>query len=1134
MYKNICELFFKMSYEIPQQLEYKERVVFGLTFSQLAWAMLFGLPAMAVFFKSHANIYLKSAVVIVLCCCAIAFMFFNASRFLLDFWAWFRFRKATNGSQKLDKFIGIKDVKDSLIITDNSRVAVLRVEPINFAIKGEQEKESILRAFQKFLNSIDFPIQVLMTTDTLEVDSYLNSLKERVEEVTKTTKNKLYPELFEKYSQHLKKTVAKKGIMDRNFYLIIPEVRDVEIQVEICKKKLEDLNLKVERLNDERLKLLLIKCFGSIGKEKVLFQPSTVENFLDYFKVNDVFNRVVVANGYPRLVEAGFLDKIVSASGDFDLSLFVVPYPIETMMVLLNKELQKQKADLYAAELKGSINPSLEIQYNDTRRVLDELQKGRDKLFNISLYVNCKAEDKKELDLLGRKVEAELNSLLIIPKLPRFLMAQAFKSCTPLGLDVLKTTRNITTYSLSAFFPFTSPFFKVDNTGIWLGLNKNNIPVIRDVFKLSNPNGLILAQSGGGKSFFSKLLIARYLLNGVRVMVIDPQGEYKGLIKQFNGQRVDLSRTSKTMINPLDLMGHDYTEKRLSLMDLMQVMLGELTEPQKSFIDKALTRAYEEKGISNDPTSWNNQPPILGDVLKILEGMEKRAIVLEKSTIRSLINRLSMYVDGVFSFMNRHTNINFDNQFVCFDIGEMPKQVKPVTMFLVLDYVYMKMRQNLERKLLVIDEAWSLLSRTEDATYIFEIVKTCRKFNLGLLLINQEVEGMLSSEAGKSVLANSAYTFLMRQKPAVIEQIQETFHLSPAERNHLLSASVGEGILLMEDEHTELKVIASEEEYNIITTKPDELIKKQQTKPVAKHEQKKVVIKIDGEKGFYRKKDLSQEEIDFLIRKEYVVSNHYPIGGNRQEEFLLKPNGREGEDHFFMVKAVEEYLRQFTDKVEVFETVKPDVVFETPKGRKFAIEVETGITFDNRKDILKKKIKQLNRDYGDNWFFLVTDARYSYKYHDFGKVQTRKDLAKRLRNYFKSQKLDFGKTAKQPTPKKDPKTIFTNDKQKIPKSKPPVITRVHSTSYLESRKIKQQGVSENGKERVKPNQNRTTTEATNNRDYDKQDKRCKVGSLQDYHHRHQTSEILRKNARESRRLVRAFFFNFLNQKEVSF
>src|SRR3989338_10391848 len=145
-------------------------------------------------------------------------------------------------------------------------------------------------------------------------------------------------------------------------------------------------------------------------------------------------------------------------------------------------------------------------------------------------------------------------------------------------------------------------------------------------------------------------------------------------------------------------------------------------------------------------------------------------------------------------------------------------------MFLVLDYVYMKMRSDLERKLLVIDESWSLLRQASEASYIFEIVKTCRKFNLALFLINQEVEGMLDSEAGKSVLANSSYTLLMRQKPSVIKNIQRTFFLSDSEVNHLLTASVGEGILVMDDDHSEIKIVASPEEHKIITTKPDELI----------------------------------------------------------------------------------------------------------------------------------------------------------------------------------------------------------------------------------------------------------------------------------------------------------------------
>lgn len=182
-----------------------------------------------------------------------------------------------------------------------------------------------------------------------------------------------------------------------------------------------------------------------------------------------------------------------------------------------------------------------------------------------------------------------------------------------------------------------------------------------------------------------------------------------------------------------------------------------------------------------------------------------------------------MYTKGVFSFMNRQTSLNFKANFVCFNIGDMPKQIKPLIMYLILDYVYSKMKENKERKLLVIDEAWSLLGKTEEASYIFEIVKTCRKFNLGLLLITQDVEDLVSSKAGSAVLSNSSYTLLLRQKPSVISNIVKTFHLSNIEKDYLLTSNLGRGILILDNEHQELEVVASPKEDDIITTNADQL-----------------------------------------------------------------------------------------------------------------------------------------------------------------------------------------------------------------------------------------------------------------------------------------------------------------------
>ncbi len=968
-------------YEIPQQLEYKEKIVFGLTFEQLAYAFLFFPIAFLILFRLNINLYARVFLAIFPCTLAVGFMFLDFKKHLKDWFIWYRYR-IINSQMQMQKLFGIKQIKDDFLFTKDKKLAILKIESLNFQIKPEKEQEAITLLFQRLLNSLDFPIQIFMTTETLSLEKYLKVLEKRI-------KNKDSSEIFKEYKKHMENIIHKNKVLNRNFYIIIPETTDIEIQIKICEDRLNSLNLKTFRLNNKEIFNLFTQLFNS--HENISLLPRLIKNSIDYVQVDDKFHKIIYAYGYPRTVETGFLDKLISSPGNFNFSLVINPSNVETTLITINKELQKQRADLYSARIKGQLNPSLEIKYKDTRKTLENLQKGKEKLFHVSLYIDCCAETKQELDLLTRKIESELNSMLIIPRQTQFRMIQGYKSCLPLCENDINISRNITTSALSAFFPFTSQFFKFDETGIWFGLGKNKIPIIRDIFKLSNANGICLAASGAGKSYLSKLFISRYLINGTRVIVIDPQGEYKDLVKKFKGQRIDLSRDSKTIINPLDLMGHNYPEKRLALMDLMPIMLGELSEPQKSFIDRALTESYERKGIyMNDKESWNNKPPILEDVLDILKKIEKRATSLEKTSIRSLINRLNLYVNGVFSFLNRHTEINFNNNFICLDIGNLPKQVKPTMMFLILDYVYTKMRENIERKLLVIDEAWSLLSRTEDASYIFEIVKTCRKFNLGLFLINQEVEDMLNSKAGRSVLANSSYTLLLKQKPAVIDDIQKTFYLSNSERTSLLTSMIGEGILIIEDEHSPIKIIASEKEHDIITTNADEILENNKNETRKKDKikslsgkQKSINIVIEDNNGFFKTNNLSENDITYLKTKGYKEFEAKSICSEKIEKYLIKPRYNESLPHCFLTYDIFNYLKKFTDKIKLYETKNPDIVFKI-NDKVYAIEIETGKSFIYHKKLLEKKVALLNKTYGKNWFFVVTNKGITPKYAKLG------------------------------------------------------------------------------------------------------------------------------------------------------
>ncbi len=988
-----------MTYQIPQQLEYKEKIMFGLTFKQIAYAVIFGLIAL-ILYKISPLWQLGFILALFSCIIAAGFMFFDFDARIKDYWFFFKFKEVILTKELKDSFfsfLGIKKIEDNLIIdSKGKKIAILKINPINFSIKQNEEKEAIMLAFQKFLNSLDFPTQIIMNTESLELSHYLSALKARIKE-------KSLIKIFEDYKLYLQKIITEDKIMNRVFYIVIKEQNDIKIQVDVCLERFNALNLRAHRLQTKELEKLILsyipkgeppqrekkkesiisKITGLLIKSKKKHKqekPLVIfESNPGLIKANDDYYRIIHASGYPRTVEPGFLDRIVSSLGDFNLSLHIKPFPIENMIVDVNKELQKQRSDLYSMQLKGIINPSLEIQHSDTRGTLEALQKGKERLFNISLYIVCKSDSEENLNFLTKKIEAELNSIMILPKFAYFRMLKGFRSIVPLGNDELKMNRNITTSALSAFFPFTSQFLQADDTGVWLGLNKNGIPIIKDIFKLPNPNGVVLAQSGGGKSYFCKLLITRYLLNGAKVIIIDPQGEYKGVVKRFNGQIIDLSIDSDTLINPLDLMGHDFMEKRLSLIDLMPIMLGSLSEPQKAFLDKAITEAYSNKGITLDEDDIDNTPPTMSDILASLNNLYEEATQIEKATLRSLINRIEMYVTGVFRFLDRHTNLEFNKDLVCFDLGNMPKQVKPVIMFLLLDYVYMKMKSDATKKILLVDEAWTLLSRTEDASYILEIVKTCRKFNMGLLLINQEVEDLFNSRAGKSVLANSAYTMLLRQKPSVIDKICETFHLSQSEREHLLTAGVGEGLLIMEDEHSIIKVKASPAEHEIAQTKVEEIVKKKRdwNKP-------KKRINVDLRKGFYKRQDINEDEIKYLLKQGYQEFSSLSINSDKKEDFILKPRFNESATHMFFVYDIADYLKKKGADVQLFTTKMPDIVCEI-NGKIYAFEIETGSMIENP-NRTKEKIAFIKQQGYNGWYFVVTTKHLVKDYKKFGKT----------------------------------------------------------------------------------------------------------------------------------------------------
>jgi type IV secretory pathway VirB4 component len=728
-----------------------------------------------------------------------------------------------------------------------------------------------------------------------------------------------------------------------------------------------------------------------------LTSPSTMERHPDYIKI-DKFNRVIAAINYPRVVDPGWLTRLIELNLDFDLSIHIKPYPIESSIRMLEQEIKKQKTDLYALESEGKIIPqSLTQKHQDTLALLNQIQQGREKMFDMSLYIDAKAQDAKELEKVTSKIKSSMASIMVTPKIPSYQMYQGLRSTLPIGSDELHLARNITSSGAAACFPFAITSLEHHSEGILVGFNQiNNIPIIIDPFALSNPNVLVLGTSGGGKSYCIKLLLMREFMEGADISVIDPQAEYSDLVKQFNGRVVRIAPDSDTVINPLDLMGQSYDEKKLSLLSFFRIMLGELTETQRSILDDCIDSTYEDAGITRDPRSWAKTPPKLEDLYDHVLPLTRSDKDIIYNPAMAIVTRLKPFVTGGLRFLNQATKIDLDNRFISFDIRDIPDVGKGTIMFLLLEYIYNRMKKSRKRRVCVVDEAWTVLSAGDEGDYVFRLIKTCRKFNLGLILLTQDVEDVITSKAGRAVLSNTATKILLKQDSTMVENIRERFRLNDAEVEFVRRSGVGSALLLAENCRVPIYIQASPEEHRIITTKPDEM-SNMVREPTSPDVEREVKADLDINKPFHRGSQVSYEAIQTMLKVGFAEYKSENLEGGH-EMFLVKNETNETDDHFILQQLITDEVKKYTNRVLLHYTTLPDITFETASGEIVAIEVVTDPDVGTALSKIEKKMSVLRRY--NSYFFVVNNPELA-KHEELGEVLVRSRVPTKIRNFFR-------------------------------------------------------------------------------------------------------------------------------------
>ncbi len=578
--------------------------------------------------------------------------------------------------------------------------------------------------------------------------------------------------------------------------------------------------------------------------------PSSLEFSGTHFQLGTRYARTYYVFGYPRQVSTGWLSTMVNLDEVIDISLYI--YPVESQVVLenLKKKVAQLEAGIMIDSEKGRVrDPGKQSAILDAEEMRDKLQVGEERFFRFGFYFTIYGSSMDELEFVAHKVESILGQQLVYSKPATAQQEQGLNSTMPQLTDQLQVRRNMNTGAISTAFPFTSADLSQEN-GILYGINMHNSGlVIFDRFSLENGNSVVFAKSGAGKSFAVKLEALRSMMFGTEVFIVDPENEYQRMAEAVGGAYVRLSLNSPTRINPFDLpkvVDTDEAEDALrsnliTLHGLLRLMMGgataqltnagavslpALNPSEEADLDAALIETYAKAGITNDPLTHNSVPPTINDLYETLLHMGGSG--------PQLAQRLRKYTSGTFAgIFSQQSNININNPMVVFNIRDLEDELRPVAMYIVLNFIWNKTKSDQKKRLLVIDEAWQLMKYEDSASFLFSLAKRARKYNLGVTTITQDVEDFMGSRMGRAIVANSSMQFLLKQSPSAVDVLADVFKLTSEERKRLSQFPVGQGLFFAGQNHVHLQVVASPTETNLITTNPDQLQQIQQTGEIA-------------------------------------------------------------------------------------------------------------------------------------------------------------------------------------------------------------------------------------------------------------------------------------------------------------
>ncbi len=576
--------------------------------------------------------------------------------------------------------------------------------------------------------------------------------------------------------------------------------------------------------------------------EKDKISPSYI-NFQNpkYIEIDNTYYTGIMIIDYYREQTDIILKSLIESNINLNISMF---YEKQDSYRVI-KELTYHIGNV-GLEVKNNHENRQDIDiatsiYGDAKYIRKEMQVNNEEIYYLYIYLLVYAEDIKELEYLISKIEGISQSKGLQTRRANFRQEELFKSCLPImeNNTLVKNVakRNILTSSLVSTYPFISSSI-FDKEGVFIGTNIYNNSLVfidrYDTQKYKNANICIFGTSGAGKSFYTKLLILRYRLMGIKQYIIDPEREYVNISDNLKGTRIIIGPNSNTYINILEIRKESIEDgengylatKIAKLIGFFNLIFGELNEEEKALIEEKLIETYKEKNINFDDKSLYKKEnkkmifkhkkdmPILEDLYEQLKKDKKT----EKFAIK-----LIPFVKGSMKFFNHHTNIELKNELIIADIYELGEENLKYGMYLFTDIFWDKIKENRkEKKAIYLDEIWRLIGVTSNknvASFIYKIFKTIRKYGGSSVAITQDISDLFSLEDGiygKSILNNSSIKTFFALEEENIKVLSEFANLSEKEKVEIKSLKRGECLMFVGEDHILTKIECSDKELEIV------------------------------------------------------------------------------------------------------------------------------------------------------------------------------------------------------------------------------------------------------------------------------------------------------------------------------